>query len=329
MAKLEYLLLAYNYSPAKHNICNWYVSEKLDGARAFWDGGISRGKLCTDVPYANTIKDTKPVVATGLWSRTGKVIHAPGYWLNQLPDCLLDGELYLGRGFFQELRKITAQHVPDVRWRDVEYKIFDSPSWSRFTKVREITIRSEYSFWVKPSPQRNCNKDWPYDLVLMFLEKKLKGSGVASIIPQEQLRMFSVAHLDDKLKEIVKKGGEGVMLRKPSFRWDCIRSHCLLKHKPTLFGDGILRGFTAGKGRLLGKIGALILDYNGKKLELSGLTDDEREFSDQIRRWAEKNPGRDMLAVQTCHFQIGDTIQFKYRELSDDGVPKEARFLRK
>ena len=42
-------------------------------------------------------------------------------------------------------------------------------------------------------------------------------------------------------------------------------------------------GFTSGRettkgSRLLGKIGALIVDYQGKRLELSGLTDAEREF---------------------------------------------------
>ena len=45
-------------------------------------------------------------------------------------------------------------------------------------------------------------------------------------------------------------------------------------------------GFTSGRethkgSRLLGKIGALIVDYQGKRLELSGLTDAEREFADR------------------------------------------------
>jgi hypothetical protein len=31
---------------------------------------------------------------------------------------------------------------------------------------------------------------------------------------------------------------------------------------------------------------------------------------------------------QGKQFKVGDTIEFRYRELSDDLIPKEARFLR-
>jgi hypothetical protein len=44
---------------------------------------------------------------------------------------------------------------------------------------------------------------------------------------------------------------------------------------------------------------------------------------------AYNNPGEEMPPhFQGLHFQIGDTIEFRYRELSDDRIPKEARFLR-
>ena len=55
-----------------------------------------------------------------------------------------------------------------------------------------------------------------------------------------------------------------------------------------------MTGFTSGRetnkgSRLLGKIGALITDFNGKRLELSGLTDTEagrvrRPTGGQVRR---------------------------------------------
>ena len=105
--KQEYLMLAHTYKDQR--IAGYFASEKLDGCRAFWDGGCSRGRPATEVGYANTIKDHRlkePPVATGLWSRSGKVINAPDDWLDQLPDCPLDGELYLGPGRFQELRKM-------------------------------------------------------------------------------------------------------------------------------------------------------------------------------------------------------------------------------
>ncbi|KKL57238.1 hypothetical protein LCGC14_2237350, partial [marine sediment metagenome] len=83
--------------------------------------------------------------------------------------------------------------------------------------------------------------------------------------------------------------------------------------------------------KLRGLIGALVLDYNGKRLELSGLTDEERQWSDRIcSSYAYGTPGELMpLDFQGYHFKVGDVVSFKYRELSDDGIPKEARYWRK
>ena len=75
--KAEFVQLAHKYVPTKHSCSGAWISEKLDGVRAVWDGGISRGVPTKDVPYANTVKDhrlLKPPVATGLWSRMGRVV---------------------------------------------------------------------------------------------------------------------------------------------------------------------------------------------------------------------------------------------------------------
>jgi hypothetical protein len=74
----------------------------------------------------------------------------------------------------------------------------------------------------------------------------------------------------------------------------------------------------------------MILDYKGKRLELSGFTDEERRFAtEEMTKFAYLCPGEEMAShFQGKHFQVGDTIEFRYRELSDDGIPKEARFLR-
>jgi len=110
--KQEYLMLSHIFKPMKQSVAGWFVSEKLDGIRAYWDGGLSRGLPASEVPYANTVKDFRlnhQVMATGLWTRTGKVIYAPDYWLNQLPSIPLDGELYIGPNSFQELTSIVSK----------------------------------------------------------------------------------------------------------------------------------------------------------------------------------------------------------------------------
>ena len=75
----------------------------------------------------------------------------------------------------------------------------------------------------------------------------------------------------------------------------------------------------------------LIVDYAGKRLELSGLTDAEREFADPMaRQWASNNPGTDAPCwVEGKHFRKGQAVTFKFRELSDDGIPKEASYWRR
>jgi len=50
------------------NVTGWVMSEKLDGIRAYWDG-------------------------KRLLTRSGKVIHAPDWFLKDYPPFAIDGEL--------------------------------------------------------------------------------------------------------------------------------------------------------------------------------------------------------------------------------------------
>jgi len=70
MPNREFLMLAQVYDPKKHAIGGWRVSEKKDGERCWWDGGITRGIPKSRVPWANTKKDARyrtAPIATGLW----------------------------------------------------------------------------------------------------------------------------------------------------------------------------------------------------------------------------------------------------------------------
>lgn len=53
MAKRNFLMLAHTFKPGKHFPGGMFLSEKLDGIRCYWDGGISRGIPKANVPYAN------------------------------------------------------------------------------------------------------------------------------------------------------------------------------------------------------------------------------------------------------------------------------------
>lgn len=81
----------------------WYMSEKFDGVRAFWDG-------------------------KNLYTRGKNHINAPEFLTAKLPKIALDGELWTSRNSFEEIASIVALNDPaDWRWQKVHYLIFDAP----------------------------------------------------------------------------------------------------------------------------------------------------------------------------------------------------------
>ncbi len=105
----------------------------------------------------------------------------------------------------------------------------------------------------------------------------------------------------------------------------------MLKVKPFLDTEGTVVGYVWGRGKYFGLMGAIILEYNGKRLELSGFTDNEREMwmLSGGNRDEKHNEGGEVSEMYTnSKFPRGSRITFTYRELSADGIPKEARFLR-
>jgi DNA ligase-1 len=355
--KREFLQLADTFDSAKHNIAGYLISEKLDGTRCFWDGGVTRGLPTRDVPWAN-ITDPKTgqpkakvkPIATGLWSRYGNPIIAPDKFLNALPACPLDGELWAGRGNFQLCRSICAGDTPDPRFHLVSYAVYSTPSPEYLFMSGEINnanmtmtfaleeIQKWFSSRLMPG-YMHLNSPATFNDELMFLRGALETQNDFVFLHQqtrlpeqeEDARQFMETFLD----KVLSQGGEGCILRNPLSTWTPRRHKGILKYKPFQDAEGTIVGFTSGRetdkgSRLLGKIGALILDYEGQRLELSGLTDAEREFlTPEMAQTAVAHPGEDMpTSFQGRHFTVGQIVTFKYRELTDDNIPKEARFWR-
>ena len=194
---------------------------------------------------------------------------------------------------------------------------------------------------------RRSNEDWhdmtgkSFEDELRFLQSALDNGPESKCYLHRQRRLSNEEHhakaeVEDYLNGVLELGGEGVIIRNPEAAWTPKRVADLLKYKPFDDDEGRVVGFTSGRetdkgSKLLGMIGALILNYKGKRLELAGLTDEERQFSDTVEtEHARQNPGVDMPSdFQGKHFKVGDVVTFKYRELSDDGIPKEARYWRR
>lgn len=357
-ARREFLQLAKTLKPGKDKVAGWFVSEKLDGTRCFWDGGISRGLETEKVPYASVIDpktgDRKAKIkpyATGLWSRYGNPIIAPDRFLDLLPPCPLDGELWAGRGNFQLCRSICGGDTPDPRFDQIQYAVYGAPSLNLVIQSGEIKNSNFHAIfdlqaiakWVDKTIAKNrphfisLDEDATFEHELIALREQLDNDRVflhkqVKLPEDEESALLMV---EDLLNKALEAGGEGVIIRDPKAVWTPKRVAALLKYKPFEDDEGVVVGFTSGRqtdkgSKLLGKIGALVLDYQGKRLELAGLTDEEREFSTlAMSKYASLNPGvempKDFLGK---HFQVGQQVTFKYRELTNDGIPKEARYFR-
>jgi DNA ligase-1 len=101
---------------------NYWVSEKYDGVRAFWNGHQ-------------------------LLSRQGNIIQAPAWFIQPLPDAQLDGELWIARGMFDQVSGIVRRHSPTENdWQRVRYMLFDLPASSltfdgRLRQLKSIVMR--------------------------------------------------------------------------------------------------------------------------------------------------------------------------------------------
>lgn len=112
---------------------DYWVSEKLDGVRAYWDG-------------------------RQLVSRRGNIYHAPPWFIAGLPKTPLDGELWAGRQQFETTLAIVRRIQPDdQQWRKITYQVFDLPHHTgTFTErlgVMESLVAKQNTPWLNVIPQ--------------------------------------------------------------------------------------------------------------------------------------------------------------------------------
>jgi DNA ligase-1 len=315
MKHRELVMLAENTAPESLSLGSWLLSEKADGIRALWLP-LTRGIPVTKINFANTDRKGvgRPIVATGLWSRYGNILPAPDWWLDMLPNFPLDGELYMGRGTFQVLTGMVKRYVSNSDWKDVKYLVFDAPSYAEVFRVgrinnpnyQKLILAPEYTDW---QDIREPRFEFRYGL--------LRAAGIANetvrIHHQTRLHWRSseaYKEMHNQLKSVLSQGGEGVILRAPHSTWEPIRSKLMVKVKAMHDSEARVVGYNPGQGRLAGMTGSLQVDWEGIRFDLSGFTDQERKDAPRL-------------------FPVGTLVTFSYRELTADGKPKEARYLRK
>lgn len=96
------ILLAHKWE-VEHDPAGWWMSEKLDGVRAYWDG-------------------------EAFVSRLGNKFYAPDWFTEDLPADTLDGELWVGRKLFSKTISIVRSGSAGEAWKEVMYVVFDAPN---------------------------------------------------------------------------------------------------------------------------------------------------------------------------------------------------------
>lgn len=128
------LLLAETWD-VEQNVSGWYLSEKLDGVRAWWDG-------------------------QHFWSRQGNIFHAPEWFTAGLPQVPLDGELWLARKQFQRTVSIVRRQDGSDLWREIKYVLFDAPGhdgpFERRLEYCQQQFRREPTPFATVLPQIEC-----------------------------------------------------------------------------------------------------------------------------------------------------------------------------
>jgi len=207
------------------DIRGWLVSEKLDGVRGCWDG-------------------------RRLWSKHGKPLHPPEFFVKALPDFPLEGELWGGRGTYEQTVATVLKQHPDKGWRKLEFAIFDVPAAPGGFTRRIAQARQ----WFAAHPSK-----------------------YAFVIDQRPLR--DRAQLQRELQRITKQGGEGLIVRRPDAPYTSGRSPDILKVKAYRDAEAVVTAHLPGRGRNKGAMGALLVELpNGIRFKIgTGFSDAQRK----------------------------------------------------
>ena len=225
------LMLAKVYH-AGTDLSDYWVSEKYDGVRGYWDGHQLR-------------------------TRGGNTLAAPAWFTAGWPATPMDGELWAGRGKFEQASAtVRARSPDDGAWRALKFMVFDLPA----------------------EPQ-------PFTLRLEVLQGVVAGIAQPWVVAVPQARATTYAALQRQLAQTVKAGGEGLMLHRGASLYSGTRNGDLLKVKLHDDAEARVTGHVAGQGKHKGAVGALWVEtiasgngpVPGVRLKIgTGLSDAQR-----------------------------------------------------
>lgn len=138
-------------------LADYWVSEKYDGIRGYWDG------------YQ-------------LLSRSGKSFNPPPWFVQNWPATPFEGELWAGRGQFEHAASVIQQkRAPDNAWRSLRFMVFDAPtSAQRFSErihLYQAIAKHIGKSWVQAVSQSQVSSHAAL-IALLSQTVKLGGEGL-------------------------------------------------------------------------------------------------------------------------------------------------------
>ncbi|MGR4870244.1 DNA ligase [Variovorax sp. LARHSF232] len=147
------LMLAEVYRPGMP-LADYWVSEKFDGVRGYWDGKQLR-------------------------LRGGQTVSAPTWFTANWPATAMDGELWSGRGKFERTVSTVRSEVPhDAAWREIRFMVFDLPAQAGTFSERLQALRRLLPIaaapWLIPVSQQRATT---HEDLEALLERTVRGGG--------------------------------------------------------------------------------------------------------------------------------------------------------
>lgn len=287
------------------------------------------GKAITaDAAYAQTILDRAAAEGRKLRQDEKAKLHGPPVLLAHKFEDFEDldptgwwwSEKYDGvRAWWDGTQFISRQgnvfQAPDWFRAALPNHLLDGELWmgrQMFQKTISVVKRLDWGEGAKlikyvmyDAPHLNK----PFEDRLAYLEERFATDMVhethLAVAPHAKVQ--SRKHLLELLKKYEAQGAEGIMIRKPGSLYEKGRSNTLLKVKPFKDGEAVVLGYEPGKGRHKGVMGGCNVRLpSGVEFTVgTGFTDAERRAPPKV----------------------GETITFRYTELTEDGKPKCASFV--
>lgn len=170
------------------NVADYFVSEKFDGVRAYWDG-------------------------KNLISREGNIFNAPKWFIEDFPTQHLEGELWISRGSFEELSGIVRQENPEnSSWKKIRFMLFDMPKQEgifadRLKVMKKLVAKSD-SKYLQIIDQFKVEN---HEELIKELKKIVKNGGEGLMLHRAD-SLYKATRNDDLLKLKTYQDEEAIVI---------------------------------------------------------------------------------------------------------------------